>query len=103
MTDDSDSGVEETQGDSALETKVLHFFNTCSILELADIAATTEELANAIISKRPFRNLDEVRAVPAPSSETTTKPKGSRGRKAPKPIGDKIVDKCLDMWVGYTS
>lgn len=101
MTDDSDSGVEETQGDSALETKVLHFFNTCSILELADIAATTEELANAIISKRPFRNLDEVRAVPAPSSETTTKPKGSRGRKAPKPIGDKIVDKCLDMWVGY--
>lgn len=101
ITDDSDSGVEETQGDSALDTKVLHFFNTCSILELADIAATTEELANAIISKRPFRDLDEVRAVPAPSSETTAKPKGSRGRKAPKPIGDKIVDKCLDMWVGY--
>lgn len=101
ISDDSDSGVEETQGDSALDTKVLHFFNTCSILELADIAATTEELANAIISKRPFRDLDEVRAVPAPSSETTAKPKGSRGRKAPKPIGDKIVDKCLDMWVGY--
>ena len=101
MTDDSDSGIEEAQGDSALETKVLHFFNTCSVLELADIAATTEELANAIISKRPFRDLDEVRAVPAPTSETTAKPKGSRGRKAPKPIGDKIVDKCLDMWVGY--
>ena len=99
--DDSDSGVEESQGDGELETKVLHFFNTCNILELADIAASTEEIANAIISSRPFRSLEEVRVVPSPTSDTAAKPKGSRGRKAPKPIGDKIVDKCLDMWVGY--
>ncbi|BCR91241.1 uncharacterized protein ACHE_70084S [Aspergillus chevalieri] len=99
--DDSDSGVEETQGDSELELKVLRFFNTCQTLELADIAATTEELANAVIAKRPFGSLDEVRIVPAPTAEQTAKPKGSRGRKTPKPIGDKIVDKCLDMWVGY--
>lgn len=99
--DDSDSGVEEAQGDGELETKVLHFFNTCNTLELADIAASTEEIANAIISNRPFRSLEEVRVVPAPASDTAAKPKGSRGRKTPKPIGDKIVDKCLDMWVGY--
>lgn len=99
--DDSDSGVEEPQGDGELEIKVLQFFNTCSTLELADIAATTEEIANAIIASRPFRSLEEVRVVPAPTQDTAAKPKGSRGRKTPKPVGDKIVDKCLDMWVGY--
>lgn len=99
--DDSDSGVEEEQGDGELENKVLQFFNTCSALELADIAATTEEIANAIIASRPFRSLEEVRVVTAPTQDTAAKPKGSRGRKTPKPVGDKIVDKCLDMWVGY--
>lgn len=99
--DDSDSGIEETQGDGVLETKILQFFNTCDTQDLADLAATTEDIANAIVSNRPFGSLEEVRVVPAPTSETAAKPKGSRGRKAPKPIGDKIVDKCLDMWVGY--
>ncbi|QMW37633.1 hypothetical protein G4B11_000869 [Aspergillus flavus] len=102
MSDDSDSGVEAiTEGESALETKVLRFFNTCNVLDLADIAAITEDVAKVIISNRPFASLDEVRVVTAPTTEQTAKPKGSRGRKTPKPIGDKIVDKCMDMWVGY--
>ncbi|PIG84773.1 SNF2 family helicase/ATPase [Aspergillus arachidicola] len=102
MSDDSDSGVEAiAEGESALETKVLRFFNTCNVLDLADIAAITEDVAKVIISNRPFASLDEVRVVTAPTTEQTAKPKGSRGRKTPKPIGDKIVDKCMDMWVGY--
>ncbi|KAE8382813.1 SNF2 family N-terminal domain-containing protein [Aspergillus bertholletiae] len=102
MSDDSDSGVEAIpEGESALETKVLRFFNTCNVLDLADIAAITEDVAKVIISNRPFASLDEVRVVTAPTTEQSTKPKGSRGRKTPKPIGDKIVDKCMDMWVGY--
>ncbi|KAB8258444.1 SNF2 family N-terminal domain-containing protein [Aspergillus pseudonomiae] len=102
MSDDSDSGVEAIpEGESALETRVLRFFNTCNVLDLADIAAITEDVANVIISNRPFATLDEVRVVTAPTTEQTAKPKGSRGRKTPKPIGDKIVDKCMDMWVGY--
>ncbi|OOG00177.1 hypothetical protein ASPCADRAFT_139409 [Aspergillus carbonarius ITEM 5010] len=100
ISDDSDSGIEESQGDGQLEMKVLNFFNKCSVLELADIAAITEDVAKHVISFRPFRSLDKVRAVPAPTKEET-KPKGGRGRKTPKPIGDKIVDKCIDMWVGY--
>ncbi|PYH92735.1 hypothetical protein BO71DRAFT_400299 [Aspergillus ellipticus CBS 707.79] len=100
ISDDSDSALEESQGDGQLETKVLKFFNSCSVLELADLAAITEEVAEYVMSFRPFKSLDKVRAVPAKAKEET-KPKGSRGRKTPKPIGDKIVDKCLDMWVGY--
>ncbi|RAL12281.1 uncharacterized protein BO97DRAFT_65041 [Aspergillus homomorphus CBS 101889] len=100
IDDDSDSDVEETAGDVQFDLKLLKFFNTCSVLDLADIAAITEDVAQHVISCRPFRSLDEVRAVPAPVKEEA-KPKGARGRKTPKPIGDKIVDKCIDMWVGY--
>lgn len=102
IDDDSDSGVEEVpEVDGSVEVKVLNFFNTCNILDLADIAAITEDIAKFLVSHRPFRSLDAVRAVPAPAADQSVKPKGSRGRKTPKPIGDKIVDKCLDMWVGY--
>ncbi|KAL1869536.1 DNA-dependent ATPase fun30 [Paecilomyces lecythidis] len=96
-SDESDYGAGE---DEQLETKVLKFFNSCAVEELADIAATTEDTAKTIVSNRPFSSLDEVRAVSAPSDEGTRKGKTGKGRKN-KPIGDKIVDKCIDMWTGY--
>lgn len=97
--DDSDSGVEvESEEDTELETKVLKFFNSCSIKDLADIAATSEETATVILSQKPFTSLDKVRQVSSevPRTATTGKRKSSK-----KPIGDKIVDKCLEMWTGY--
>ncbi|EKV16553.1 SNF2 family helicase/ATPase, putative [Penicillium digitatum PHI26] len=101
MSDSDDSNV-QVQGSTAggLDSKVLKFFNTCPVQDLADIASIPEETAQIIISNRPYASLDEVRVVSAPVVETV-KPKGKRGGKAPKPIGDKIVDKCIDMWTGY--
>jgi SWI/SNF-related matrix-associated actin-dependent regulator 1 of chromatin subfamily A len=98
-SDDSDAQVKETTA-GGLDSKVLKFFNTCAVRELADLASVPEETAQIIMNNRPYRYLDEVRVVSAPVPETT-KPKGKRGGKAPKPIGDKIVDKCVDMWTGY--
>jgi SWI/SNF-related matrix-associated actin-dependent regulator 1 of chromatin subfamily A len=96
ISDDSDSG-EPSEEDGELETKVLKFINGCTVAELADIAATPEEVAATIIAHRPFSSLDAVRRVAADEQSTQ---KGGRRRK-PKPIGDKVVDKCLDMWTGY--
>ncbi|KAL4996418.1 SNF2 family N-terminal domain-containing protein [Aspergillus recurvatus] len=98
-SDDSDSAFDAQDG-MDLEAKVLGFFNKCTAPALADLAAITEELAEYIITRRPFSSLDEVRVIPAPETEQTTTKTG-RKRKAPKPVGDRIVDKCLDMWVGY--
>lgn len=98
-SDDSDSAFDAQEG-TGLEGKVLGFFNQCTAPSLADLAAVTEDLAEYIITKRPFPSLAEVRVIPAPPAEETTTKTG-RKRKAPKPIGDRIVDKCLDMWVGY--
>ncbi len=94
---DSDSAVAlEPDNETELDGKVLNFFNTCSMPDLADIAAITEEVAQVLLSQRPFQTLDEVRQI---SSDVST---GTKKRKmTKKPIGDKIVDKCLEMWTGY--
>ena len=97
-SDASDSGV-GSEPDTELDSKVLGFFNTCSPLDLADIAMITSEVAGVLLSQRPFDSLDDVRQVSSevpPKSTKTTKKKSSK-----KPIGDKIVDKCLEMWTGY--
>lgn len=97
-SDDSDVLVQESAA-GGLDSNVLKLMNTGELRELADLASVPEEVAQLIVSNRPYSHLDEVRAVSAPVVET--KAKGKRGGKAPKPIGDKIVDKCLDMWTGY--
>lgn len=97
--DDSDSGVgSEPEDDTELHGKVLNFFNTCSVQDLADISGMSEEIAGVLLSQKPFLNLSEVRQISGEASAST-----ATGRKKPakRPIGDKIVDKCLEMWTGY--
>lgn len=96
---DSDSGVgSELEQDPELEGKVLNFFNTCSNEDLADISGTSEEIASVLLSQRPFLGLSDIREISgeAPASTAT-----GRRKTAKRPIGDKIVDKCLEMWTGY--
>ena len=97
--DDSDSGVgSEPAEDTELEGKVLNFFNTCSVEDLSDISGTSEEIAGVLLSQKPFLSLSEVRQISGEASASTTT---GRRKPAKKPIGDKIVDKCLEMWTGY--
>lgn len=98
-SDQSDSGLGLESSDDVeredIETKVLNFLNNCSIPELVDIAATPEDLATFLLSQKPFRNLAEARKV-----NTKISAKGPR-RGVQQLLGDKIVDKCIDMWTGY--
>ena len=97
--DDGDGAADNEPEVERRETKVLRFFNECDAASLADIAGISEDTAKLIISKRPFKSLFAVRFVAEPVPED--KAKGDKARKAQKPIGDRIVDKCLDMWAGY--
>lgn len=98
-SDQSDSGLGPESNDDVervdIETKVLNFLNNCSIAELVDIAAIPEDLSTFLLSQKPFRNLAEARKV-----NTKISAKGAK-RGAQQLIGDKIVDKCIDMWAGY--
>lgn len=94
--DETDSGIGSEPDDSELETKVLRFFNTCSVPDLSDIATITVDVASLILSKKPFHSLEDVRRI------TNDAPiKALIAKSMRKPIGDKILNKCLDMWTGY--
>ena len=96
-SDESDSGLDlDEDKDPEIEGKVLNFFNNCSCNDLADIAAITEDVASFLLSRKPFKTLKDVRQVSKGVSGA-----GNRKPSTRKPIGDKIVDKCLDMWTGY--
>lgn len=98
-SDQSDSGLGPESSDDVErednETKVLNFLNNCSILELVDIAAISKDHAAFLLSQKPFRNLAEARKV-----HTKILAKGPK-RGTQQLLGDKIVDKCIDMWAGY--
>lgn len=90
LDSESDSGVGSEPEDAVLQSKLLDWLNICSAADLADCAAISEETAQAILSQKPFDSLEDVRQI----SE------GAKGKKA-KSIGNKILDKCLEMWSGY--
>lgn len=87
---DSDSGVGTELEDTVSESRLLDWLNTCTAADLADCAATSEETAQAILSHKPFDALEDVRRIS----------QGAKGKKV-KSMGNKILDKCLEMWTGY--
>ena len=92
--EDFDSGLGEGSKARGLETRVLGFFNTCSASDLADIAAIPSATAHALLSQKPFTSLPDIRKISG-LQPTNTKPRKARL------IGDRIVDRCLEMWAGY--
>lgn len=93
----SDSAIGSSADETELDHKVLEFFNTCTNDQLSDIAAITEAVASTILSCRPFKALEAIRKISSESKTSTNK------RTAKRPIGDKIVDSCIDMWRGYNA
>ncbi|TVY28080.1 ATP-dependent helicase [Lachnellula hyalina] len=94
--DSDDSGVASApEDDPMLEGRVLKYLNICKVEELVELTATTKELAEVMISARPFKSLDSARTV----ENTKTLKSGKKSKKAP--IGDRIVDTALDMFQGY--
>ena len=97
-SDKTDSGFgEDSSGDeSGLAADLLGFFNTCSSSDVMDIAAIPEQTARLLISQRPFSSLDAVRQT----SISEAVGQSNRVRRS-KAMGDRIVDKCLEMWEAY--
>lgn len=101
--DDDDSGVgseaaEDEQRSLETETKLLSFMNEGPALALQDLSAQSEEIISKVIDGRPYSNLDQIRKV---CVETTSTTKTGKQRTIRKAVGDRLVDACMDMWVGY--
>ena len=96
---DSDSGIASgSEPDRSSEGSLLDFLNTCSVQDLADLGSISESTAGAVLSKKPFKNLNQIRRIVDPAiCDMKTKAKSKRRR----PMGEKIVDVCERMWSGY--
>ncbi|KAK3054264.1 DNA-dependent ATPase fun30 [Extremus antarcticus] len=98
--DASDSGIVEDEPEveesSSHDQRLLEHFNTDSVQDLADLSAQPEATIQLLVSNRPFASLDEVREFSVASVET----KSGKKSKA-RPIGEKIVDTCSEVWTSY--
>jgi SWI/SNF-related matrix-associated actin-dependent regulator 1 of chromatin subfamily A len=93
---DSDSGVGSVvEEDPELEVRVLSYLNKCTVTELIELTATKQEIAELMISARPFKTLDAARCV----ENVKVLKSGKKSNRAP--VGDKVVDKALEMFQGY--
>lgn len=90
-----DSGLRSDVENATFDERLLKFFNTCSVRDLADTASVENDVAEYIIQKRPFSSIGKIRRIPAKNANTTTK------KSRIRPVGEKIVDKCEEMLIGY--
>lgn len=100
--DDSESesgvNVEEVEAEpveSSHDRRLLEFFNNCSVEDIVDLSAQPEEVVKSVLDRRPFSSLDVIRSI---SNVAETK---SRRKSKSRPVGDKMVEICSEMWTGY--
>jgi len=96
--DNEASQKEEDELSPECRDSLLHFINTCTAAELFDLSGQPLENVEQVMTKRPFKTMNHVRSV---IIESTTITKAGRPRKAPRKIGDRMVDACEEMWGGY--
>ena len=94
-SDEEEAGSESEHEDLSFNGRLLHFFNTCTPEDLVDTAGIANEVATYFVTKRPFRNLAQVENV------QSEKPANSKSKAKPRPIGEKIYDKCYEMLKAY--
>ncbi|EPY50057.1 helicase SWR1 [Schizosaccharomyces cryophilus OY26] len=95
-----ESDVVVQRDTSALERTVLNFINASSAKEISDTASCPLAHSKLLLEHRPFNNLAEACAIKHPD-DVPSKP-GRRGRRRPKiPMGQKIVNVCMETMEGY--
>ncbi|KAK3706299.1 DNA-dependent ATPase fun30 [Vermiconidia calcicola] len=97
---DSGNGREESPEvqavvESSFDRRLLKFFNECSVQDLADLSAQPQDAIAFVLEKRPFESLDVIRTI-----STAAETKSGRNSRS-RPVGDKIVDVCEEMFKGY--
>ncbi|KAF3920911.1 hypothetical protein ABW21_db0209031 [Orbilia brochopaga] len=96
------SGEEDGEGgqsgavEEGSESDVLKFINSADVAGLVDLSFTDDATAELILAQRPFASLEDVRGVADPNVLM-----GRGKNRAPKVVGDRVVDQCLETWQGF--
>lgn len=96
----ADEAIDLTNDTDSTEHQLLEQLNTCSIADLVDLSMQPRDVAEIVLSKRPFNDLDDVRAI---TIDVTSVSKNGKQRINKKKVGDRLVDVCLEMFEGYNA
>lgn len=120
LDDDEGTDYEDsTTGPIDLNEQILQFLNTADLLDIADLADTTFDKAQVIISKRPYTSLTKFSSMEFLTKEEIEKQNSSenltngdnngrrlRRRGAPKSLrkdGEKFLEKISESIKGYNA
>ena len=92
-SDEADSGIQSAPDNSTFQLHLVDFFNKCTPADLADTASIKLELAEHIVSKRPFKTRAAIEKVENPDL------KPSKGKRVP--LGAKVAEKVDEMLDSY--
>jgi len=90
---DADSGVHSGYEDRSLQSRVFKFFNECSASDLSDITGVAKDVAEHVLSSRPFKNVLAIQNIENPNKKGKS--------RAAMPIGEKVWDKAYEMTRAY--
>ncbi|KAF2831327.1 hypothetical protein CC86DRAFT_281980 [Ophiobolus disseminans] len=83
------------------ETRLLHFFNNCSIEAMVDLSGHKEDDIRELFEHRPYASLAAIRKTHVDSKKPL-----KEGKKARKPritFGERLLDSAEEMWEAYST
>lgn len=95
ISDESEAEVEEeTEFDV---TKLLEFFNTCTVEAMVDLSSQKEDDIRAVLDQRPFPSLSKIEKIHIGANEAGKK----KGRGPKITFGKRLLESATAMWSGF--
>ncbi|KAJ4325844.1 DNA-dependent ATPase fun30 [Neodidymelliopsis sp. IMI 364377] len=101
---DSDVGANSEKEHKFSESKLVDFFNDCSVEAMVDLSGHKEEDIRELLAQRPFKSLDAVRKIHVDAKATQDQEKGKKKARKPRiTFGARLVESAEDMWDAYST
>lgn len=101
---DSDAGAAAEKDHKFSESKLLDFFNDCSVEAMVDLSGHKEEDIDELLKERPFKSLDAVRKIHVDAKAAQEQEKGKKKARKPRiTFGARLVESAEDMWDAYST
>ena len=102
--DESEAAAESEKEHKFSESKLLDFFNECSVEAMVDLSGHKEEEIDELLKQRPFNTLEAVKKIHVDLKAKEEQEKGKKKARKPRiTFGARLVESAEDMWDAYST
>ncbi|KAL1609168.1 DNA-dependent ATPase fun30 [Nothophoma quercina] len=102
--DESEAAAESEKEHKFSESKLLDFFNECSVEAMVDLSGHKEEEIDVLLKQRPFNTLEAVKKIHVDLKAKEEQEKGKKKARKPRiTFGARLVESAEDMWDAYST